>query len=153
MSAHRKNLVKEKKKYVGYKCVSIALDFPVKFRDFFCIHYSRNTKRVFKTKKYRMLLNVHRKIVVKQKKIKSLCPRWQNKKEMLAFVNCSPEILTGEPRNISPGILEFPSQIPRPTIPGKLWGNGRGRGRLGPCCMYDDCKTTSNQINLSTERG
>ena len=35
----------KKKNSMGEKRVSIALDFPLEFRDFFCIHYSRNTER------------------------------------------------------------------------------------------------------------
>ena len=35
LSVHRNNLVKETKKIMGWKCVSIALDFPLEFRVFF----------------------------------------------------------------------------------------------------------------------
>ena len=65
LSVHRKKLVKEKKNLMGYKCVSIGLDFPLEFRYFFCTHYSRNTKR-HKRKNQGMFLKVHRKIVVKK---------------------------------------------------------------------------------------
>ena len=50
LSVHRNNLVKETKKIMGWKCVSIAVDFPLEFRFFFCIHYSRNTEKAEKKK-------------------------------------------------------------------------------------------------------
>ena len=72
LSAHRNNLVKERKKSMGYKCVSIALDFPLEFRDFFCIHYSGNTKG-HENKNQGMFLNIQRKILVKKNNIYKPC--------------------------------------------------------------------------------
>ena len=78
LRVHRKKLAKEKKKKcMGQKCVSIALDFPLEFRDFFCIHYSGNTKG-HEIKNQGMFLNVHRKILVKKNNISKPC-KWEIK--------------------------------------------------------------------------
>ena len=87
-----------------------------------------------------MLLNVHRKTVVNKKKLHFFVLNGKRLGKCWYPRGNSSGILTGEPRNISSGIHakspNFRARFPAPIIPGEPRGNGRGRGRPGPCCMY-----------------